>query len=1135
MSTRKRLGDLLIETGTIDEFQLSSALAHQRQSGGALGRILVDSHFITESTLAQVLSAQLGLPVVNLDEVAIHPKVIEEVTIDEAEHMRIVPVRIQQAETRGSVLFLAMSDPTNADAIDTIQFKTGKRVAPMLATESAIERAIRRHYYAESIQTATIVDNDVQFSGAEFELDDTAAEVALDRPVSPPPSAGKIVDDEIPVVTGAALTNPAVDDWMLGRGNPLHLGHATLDLGMLELVAGQPMLEEQDPPSPMALSSADLASLGLGGGDEPFESVSAVARDAPAVDARPTASAADMVSAASAVAEGPSSTTPAVLAHAALADADDRAPSAPAWPASPPIPTSTTGAVDDSFGPPPPDTGFGLSTGSATFDSILESLPDAPVIAKSMPDDAEDDLLDELEPASISSSEDESLPARPSPDSAAPLPSEASSTPVMQTQRPSAPAVAESVSTRAPVAPRPFARIHDVSDLRALEREEPNLCLTRAALADDALILAGAVVSELRIGSSAFMAVGVETSSASFADTFAAFGTSRRVSSTGFTSWFASDPDAPDAIAPGAFAPLGPPTGEAPVDEKTGPASWHAFAESQIVANRLSLDDNTDTQSLRLRFMEIRSEQQGPSAVHVDTSYVPLPPARAPSVPPWAAFSTRLDPAARAPAPLLPPLAAAPTIAADAKDASPHETHAASLGPALADVSERDRPTSLHDEEGSPPDVSTIPDIEFAPAGLAFDAEASPTTALHDIPVAALLDDGDLEFESRENTDDHRTGFYPEIAFDDVGHGDEGSGLALDDREAAASVDAGQHGGVIDVDALALTEIALEDDAAAAPPLELLHDARVDTPRDPQLVHDTDTASRSFMASDAFATPTAAPREGEMTRGAAPESLPSKTTPRPFDEMSGLDSLLALDAPSPMSPLPVDVRAIAIPVGEESTAPIEREPALAPSSPAAEMLATSDERRSTPLKAVVEDAPPPPALDEFQAMLDVGGDDMPMPSPSAPLDIGWETFIDDDVPVPVADVRESRSTLSAMADMPVTSAPATPVAAGANWALPDTLTEVQEVSSEEVTASVPENEALELRVDDVPREDGAVPSEDPLAGDTLASPTATMITRLSPDELRILASRLVARGVLTREDYEKAKRGSASDDENGGG
>src|SRR5512136_726417 len=96
MAERKRLGDILIEAGVIDNFQLQSALGHQRQWGGKLGRILVENRFLSEDVLVRALSRQLNIPSIDLSLMTVHERVVKLVPTDLAERFGIVPVGLKR-------------------------------------------------------------------------------------------------------------------------------------------------------------------------------------------------------------------------------------------------------------------------------------------------------------------------------------------------------------------------------------------------------------------------------------------------------------------------------------------------------------------------------------------------------------------------------------------------------------------------------------------------------------------------------------------------------------------------------------------------------------------------------------------------------------------------------------------------------------------------------------------------------------------------------------------------------------------------------------------------------------------------------------------------------------------------------
>ncbi|HEB01972.1 MAG TPA: hypothetical protein ENI12_01935, partial [Nitrospirae bacterium] len=56
---KKRLGELLIEEGVINDLQLATALGDQKQWGGKIGEILLRLKMMSEEDLAYALQARL--------------------------------------------------------------------------------------------------------------------------------------------------------------------------------------------------------------------------------------------------------------------------------------------------------------------------------------------------------------------------------------------------------------------------------------------------------------------------------------------------------------------------------------------------------------------------------------------------------------------------------------------------------------------------------------------------------------------------------------------------------------------------------------------------------------------------------------------------------------------------------------------------------------------------------------------------------------------------------------------------------------------------------------------------------------------------------------------------------------------
>lgn len=138
---RKRLGEILIQAGILDETRLRVALGEQRRWGGPLGRILVDMKLVSEDSMVSALSQQLNFPTVNLEQRTVGKEVLDLLPGELAEQHSVVPFNMQ-----GKFVDVAMADPTNLGIIDELRIRTRLNVRPYLCGPKMIERAINRLY-----------------------------------------------------------------------------------------------------------------------------------------------------------------------------------------------------------------------------------------------------------------------------------------------------------------------------------------------------------------------------------------------------------------------------------------------------------------------------------------------------------------------------------------------------------------------------------------------------------------------------------------------------------------------------------------------------------------------------------------------------------------------------------------------------------------------------------------------------------------------------------------------------------------------------------------------------------------------------------------------------------------------------
>jgi type IV pilus assembly protein PilB len=147
-SARPLLGTSLLQDGWITQEQLDLAIREGKRKGAMLGQILIGLGFITEKVLAHYLAEGTQTGLVDLSIPYISPEILDLVPYDMAMQFQVLPIRKE-----GNVLNLAMSDPLNIVAIDSIERRTGLHVQTHTAPAQELLEAIERHYaHRESIK-----------------------------------------------------------------------------------------------------------------------------------------------------------------------------------------------------------------------------------------------------------------------------------------------------------------------------------------------------------------------------------------------------------------------------------------------------------------------------------------------------------------------------------------------------------------------------------------------------------------------------------------------------------------------------------------------------------------------------------------------------------------------------------------------------------------------------------------------------------------------------------------------------------------------------------------------------------------------------------------------------------------------
>ena len=162
---RIRIGDLLIENKVISEAQLDAALAEQKKTRRKLGKTLIDLGYIQESQLLTLLSQQLKIPYIELQQYPIDREILKLLPEIYARRFRAIALKEENDK-----ILVGMTDPTDIYAYDEL-IKVLKRPIDLVAiSESDLLTQLETGYRKTDEIDSLAEVLDVELSENDFDL-----------------------------------------------------------------------------------------------------------------------------------------------------------------------------------------------------------------------------------------------------------------------------------------------------------------------------------------------------------------------------------------------------------------------------------------------------------------------------------------------------------------------------------------------------------------------------------------------------------------------------------------------------------------------------------------------------------------------------------------------------------------------------------------------------------------------------------------------------------------------------------------------------------------------------------------------------------------------------------------------------
>jgi MSHA biogenesis protein MshE len=138
---RIRLGEIFLQQRLLTEEQLEAALSEQKRTGGKLGRVCIDSGYLSEDQVSVALARELQVPFIDLKHIDVTPDLV--MRLPETLARRFKAIVLEETDGDYSVGF---ADPTDLFAFDEITRTLKRDIRLAVVSESLLLQTIDRIY-----------------------------------------------------------------------------------------------------------------------------------------------------------------------------------------------------------------------------------------------------------------------------------------------------------------------------------------------------------------------------------------------------------------------------------------------------------------------------------------------------------------------------------------------------------------------------------------------------------------------------------------------------------------------------------------------------------------------------------------------------------------------------------------------------------------------------------------------------------------------------------------------------------------------------------------------------------------------------------------------------------------------------
>ncbi len=173
-SNEDYLAQLLVEAGMVSPDEVSHARTVLSGSETLIEYLLAHTQ-LTQEVVAQTLAANAGIPFVRLVDVHFELGITETIPEDIARRYRVIPI-----EDDGLTLTVALADPLNFEALDTLPHIIGRETNLVCCTQQDIKEHLKQ-FYRHTDDKVIPEDSELAVTTTDADAEDTIGDAPVIR------------------------------------------------------------------------------------------------------------------------------------------------------------------------------------------------------------------------------------------------------------------------------------------------------------------------------------------------------------------------------------------------------------------------------------------------------------------------------------------------------------------------------------------------------------------------------------------------------------------------------------------------------------------------------------------------------------------------------------------------------------------------------------------------------------------------------------------------------------------------------------------------------------------------------------------------------------------------------------------